>query len=40
MDNHNLAEYHCEHCGREFIIAEIGNINYCPMCGRKLESED
>ena len=33
MDNHNLAEYHCGHCGREFIVAEIGDIRYCPYCG-------
>ncbi len=33
MNNHNLAEYHCEHCDREFIIAEIDDIKHCPYCG-------
>lgn len=33
MNSLNLAEYHCEHCGREFIIDEIGDIKHCPYCG-------
>lgn len=37
MDNHNLSEYHCSHCDREFVIAEIGDIKYCPNYGRKLD---
>ena len=30
----NFAYIHC-HCGRH----TVGKINYCPMCGRRLEAQ-